>query len=370
MIRKQTRLAFISTMNYIIKIQNQLESYPKYRLIYHLSFWVIYTVFLAFTFKSFYPGKQIFEIILYFIITTPLDALATYFTVYILVSIFLLNKRYWEFILLLIISSLLFVLLQKMQLYFILYPYFFLDFTPTGQWYNLDYFYTITNIYPIVGIFAGIKFVKEAFIIQKINEDLEKKKLEAELKFLKSQIHPHFLFNTLNNLYALTLDKSDQAPEVVIKLSGLLDYMLYEANVSRVPLLKEVHMLQNYIKLENIRYGKDAHIDFTVTGDTAGKSIAPLILLPFVENSFKHGLSQKTSAHRVEINLSCKNEILNFKVKNGKSNEKFPIQKEYTEGIGLKNVKRRLDILYPNKHRLHIEKKTTSFNVELEIRID
>jgi len=195
-------------------------------------------------------------------------------------------------------------------------------------------------------------------------------KLESELKFLKSQIHPHFLFNTLNNLYALTLDKSDKAPEVVVKLSDLLSYMLYECNVAFVPLEKEMQLLNDYLELEKIRYRNELKTDFDVNGRVAGKQVAPLLLLPFVENAFKHGLSKNIKNPWLNITLDIEDYSLIFKVENNKPVVDQTDETGYTEGIGLKNVRRRLDLIYPNGYQLNVENGKDLFSIKLSINLE
>ena len=145
----------------------------------------------------------------------------------------------------------------------------------------------------LVVFMSSVKILRHWYKTEQHTRNLEREKLEAELKFLKAQIHPHFLFNTLNNLYSLTLKKSDYAPEVVLKLSGLVNYMLYYTKEQAVPLAKEIESIHNYIALEKIRYGKELEIAFDVSGNIGSSMISPMLLLPFIENSFKHGVSDE-----------------------------------------------------------------------------
>ena len=205
--------------------------------------------------------------------------------------------------------------------------------------------------------------------IERTNQ-LENEKLEAELKFLKAQIHPHFLFNTLNNLYALTLKKSDDAPEVVLKLSGLLDYMLYEGSQSKVPLDHELKHLKNYIELERLRYGKKLRYTEKITGQITGQSIAPLILLPFVENSFKHGAGSGISQPEISIIINVTDAILTMEVSNTKLEHSDSCQTGCASGIGLSNVRRRLDLLYANSYSLITNNTVGRYTVCLTIDLD
>jgi LytS/YehU family sensor histidine kinase len=177
------------------------------------------------------------------------------------------------------------------------------------------------------------------------------------------------LFNTLNNLYALTLDKSDKAPEVVLKLSDLLNYMLYDCNEHYMLISKEIKLIENYLELERIRYGNHLDIDFTVSGDTAGKKIPPMILLPFVENAFKHGVSKVRNDAFVKIHLEVDGDQLRFIVGNSKKLVPDSDLAGYSEGIGLKNVTRRLDLLYPGRYFLELQEFDHEYHILLKINL-
>ena len=190
--------------------------------------------------------------------------------------------------------------------------------------------------------------------VERQNLQLERDKNLAQLNMLKGQIHPHFLFNTLNNLYALTLKKSDKAPETVATLSAMLDYMLYQCNDRLVPLEKEVKLLENYIALEQLRYGDRLDIAF-LSGRQAGAKnytpktpIAPLILLSIVENAFKHGASSDIAKPKIHIALKQDGQELFFAVKNTLPPEKQNDATGYTKGIGIRNIKQQLSLIYRN----------------------
>ncbi|MEP0263050.1 sensor histidine kinase [Dokdonia sp.] len=187
---------------------------------------------------------------------------------------------------------------------------------------------------------------------EKVLLQLERDKNKAELGALKAQIHPHFLFNTLNNLYALTLQKSDKAPETVATLSSMLDYMLYQCNDRLVSLEKEVVLLENYIALERLRYGDDIEIAFLPAGQAGANPISPetqigpLILLSIVENAFKHGASGSVDVPKIHIDLKQEETQLYFTVKNTKNTTQQFDETAYTKGIGVSNVKKQLSLLY------------------------
>lgn len=212
-----------------------------------------------------------------------------------------------------------------------------------------EYPYLISGYLPpiLIATFAMNieKVLREKQLAENRNAALERDKNIAELKALKSQLHPHFLFNTLNNLYALTVQKSDKAPETVERLSQMLDYILYQCNDRLVSLEKEVQLLENYISLEQLRYGDEIEITFVKAYSENGK-IAPLLLLSIVENAFKHGASASLTKPAIRIDLHQEGEQLYFIVQNTKNE---PLQNQDTnpsKGIGVPNVKQQLELLY------------------------
>lgn len=219
----------------------------------------------------------------------------------------------------------------------------------------------------IGGFAVAIKLIKVWYLKQQAYQQIDREKLQTELELLKSQVHPHFLFNTLNNLYSLTLNKSDRASAVVLKLSDLLRYMLYECNVPAVSLKKELDFLRNYIALEQLRYGDRLDMSVSISGDHEHKLIAPLLLIPFLENAFKHGTSEQLEQAWMHIELSVQGTTLKFKVIN--SRETMPHEENYTGGIGLQNVQKRLQLLYPNKHDLRIVAGEETFMVMLNVEL-
>ncbi|CAN5247334.1 histidine kinase [soil metagenome] len=208
------------------------------------------------------------------------------------------------------------------------------------------------NMLVMLALTTALKFSKKWFKDQQEKKDLEREKLQAELKYLKAQINPHFLFNTLNNLYALTLKKSDDAPEMVLKLSEIMRYMLHDSNERMVPLSAEINYLQNYIGLQQIRQLDRTDIRFTINREPNGQLIAPLLLIPFIENSFKHG-ADGLEAGWIHIDIKLEGTSMQFNVSNSKPAKAY--KKVLSHRIGLENVKARLELLYPGKHTLAID---------------
>lgn len=196
----------------------------------------------------------------------------------------------------------------------------------------------------------------------KLLKTLESKKTNAELSLLKSQINPHFFFNTLNNLYGLTVEKSDNAPNVVLKLSDMMRYTIYMGKEDFVPLKDEVNYLQNYIELHKIRYQKKVDIQFTYS-NISDYQIAPLLYIIALENAFKHGVEKLTENAYIHINICTDNGNILFEIEN---NFEKPAIKQ-NSGIGLHNLKQRLQLIYPKKHQLTIESHNSVFKLALKI---
>jgi LytS/YehU family sensor histidine kinase len=214
---------------------------------------------------------------------------------------------------------------------------------------------------------AGVKITGDWLTNQQDKKELEHRTIQSELNFLKSQINPHFLFNTLNSLYALTLRKSDNAPEIVLKLSEMMRYMLYECNEKRVPLSKEVNYLRNYLDLELLRHGNGIDVQFEINGEISDQQIAPLLFIPFLENCFKHGLKNRISKGFVKIRLDVFRYNVQWHIENSKP-EAIPMKDSRPSGgIGLVNVRRRLDILYTGHYQLAINDNPNTYEVDLKI---
>ncbi len=220
--------------------------------------------------------------------------------------------------------------------------------------------------YPtVVGFALAIKLLKNWYLKQQEAAQIAREKISAELQLLKAQVHPHFLFNTLNNIYSFIINDSPAAPVVLKKLSALLHYFIYDCSQSFVKLEKELKMVKDYIDLEKIRYGKNFNMSLQIIGNAGNKLISPLFLIPFLENSFKHGASQMLTHPWINLNITIKDQEVFFSLSNS---QPLPAGEDLImKGLGLKNVKKRLAILYPDNHSLNITEDIMSFNVELKI---
>lgn len=230
--------------------------------------------------------------------------------------------------------------------------------------------FIIACVYLVVIVVSAFKLLKLNLEQSNYNAELEAKILEAQLKlkeqelsYLKMQIHPHFLFNTLNTIYGFALKKSETTPEMILKLSNLLDYLLYQVDKPSVALTEEINHIKDYVDLEQMRFNDTLDITFRAENCSDTISISPMLFLPFVENSFKHGkiVDGKLS---IVIAFECEGNHIHFSIKN--SHEKTDT---ISYGIGLENIKKRLELLYQNKYILDISETSTRYNVNLKLQL-
>ncbi|GAA5225416.1 sensor histidine kinase [Membranihabitans marinus] len=327
----------------------------------HIVFWVVF--FCTLVFLDIQKLDVITNIVSNLTITL-FFATIVYVNILYLVPKYLFNQKTLLYIVLLI-TGILLITPVYISLRIIIYRQY-----PSLA--NLYYFNYTTVI--LIEIFVALASLIYAIIIDWLKKRgevaaLYTTNIETELNFLKTQINPHFLFNSLNSIYAHTLKKSDEAPELVLKLSEIMRYMLYDCNEAVVPLEQEINYIRNYLELEKVRKGKNNEISFTIDGPLDGHNIAPLLLITFVENSFKHGVNNVSEGF-VRLKCTVDNHNLNFKIVNSVSPQLHiaNLQKK-SGGIGLENAKRRLELLYPNRHRLDIKKRIDEFEVNLIINL-
>ena len=228
-----------------------------------------------------------------------------------------------------------------------------------------DIVHGIRHYFPTVILYVGFKMAWDAHQRYSEVEKLKSAVTESELQFLKSQINPHFLFNNLNNLYAHSLNNSPKTSDIILELSSLMRYMLYDCREQFVPLEKEFNYLRNFIHLQQLQIENKAQIDLKIQGDTTNKYIAPLILITFIENSFKHSMSSQTKAIKIIIHLEIKDFQLSLYCANTYSTNSN--LEQLTQGIGLENVQSRLDLLYPDTHLLKVNQTQDLFQVKLDM---
>lgn len=230
---------------------------------------------------------------------------------------------------------------------------------------RVDWFWSIIPVVFIAAISTGYGFIVYLLRQDQVRQEEQQQRLTSELSFLRSQISPHFIFNILNSIVYLIRSKSDQAESVTIKLSELMRYMLYTPQEEQVLIHQEIEYLENYIALQETRFGEDVDIRFEKKGENSGLSIEPMILIPFVENAFKHGVGLVVDPI-IEISVEMDASNFIFSVRN-KIGPETAMEKDESSGIGLKNVKRRLELLYPDSHQLQIQKDDGWFVIELKL---
>ena len=331
------------------------------RIAYHTVFWLALFAFLFYFDDS---GLSLMEKGVNEFINILFYAILVYFNLNYLIPNYLTKKKFLTYILLLMVAALIVTPLK------VIFLYFRFAEVPTLQQSLIGNL----NIYFILTFFIGggstvLKIITEWFRQLRHQQELETQTMQSELRFLKSQINPHFLFNTLNNLYALTLKKSDKAPDIVIKLSEMMRYMLYECNEKQVPLQKEVNYLRNYLDLERLRQSDHIKIEFNVAGIIGDQQVAPLLFIPFLENSFKHGLNTQLKDGFVKIQLNANEEMIDFYIENSKGQAILAPANRPSGGIGLVNVRRRLELLYPDHYTLEVSNKPNSFAVHLTVEL-
>ncbi|MEJ6982503.1 histidine kinase [Pedobacter sp. P351] len=325
----------------------------------HFIIWV--AILVCFVFLSSRNGS-FHQAIIIFVYFGAFNIAIFYFNYLYILPNYLSLRKYWEcttIILLLILSS----GLLKYGLA-LLFKDIILLRDESEISFSQYYIATILTGIFFVFLSTAFKFSVDWFLNEKVKKNLENEKLVAELAFLKSQINPHFLFNSLNNIYSLAYQKSDKAPEAIMKLSEIMRYMLQESNESRVKLSREIRYLKSYMELQKLRFKGEAYIDLTITGDYLDQSIAPLILISFVENAFKHGVASDPE-NPISILIAVEDKYLTFDI----SNKKSLLNKDESSGIGLSNVRRRLELLYSGKFDLTIEENETMYFCKLSLSI-
>jgi two-component system LytT family sensor kinase len=329
--------------------------------IYHLIFWILYISFWSLLLRSGISWKQDYLNATIFIF---FHIIISYFNNYYLIEWFLFKRKYLTFMLSLSLS----ILLVCFPLAVATYRYIpLIDDSVKSIWSTSFFVTNFMFIFFTVLLTASIKIFRNWYIKEQSNKELQKLNIENELRFLKSQINPHFLFNNLNNLYALTLKQSDMAPEAVLKLSNILRFGLYDSQKQKVPMEDDIQFVRDYIELEKYRLGERTTINLKVNGSTIGRMIEPFLFINFIENAFKHG-ANPTLGHsfiNIEYTIDDITKTIIFSITNNKPRSLNNLEKDRVGGIGLKNVQTRLNILYPGKHQLKIADESETYTVTL-----
>jgi two-component system, LytTR family, sensor kinase len=351
----------------------ELKKYYRLRVLGHIFFWLASIAFMVL--ELYIVSHETFKLDLDTLIKALIPvicfAVAVYINIYVLIPKFLKTKNYifYGFWLILLMATTS-VLIQ----FLFMYPFNYLlpsenRFTSFDTDMYSRYFFA-TLIY--VGLTSFLKFVKDWLVLQDLKlkyEQIERQKLEAELKTLKGQVHPHFLFNSLNNIYSLSLTSSEKVPELILKLSDLMRHVIYESRENFISLSKELEFVENYISLQKIRVSDKVKIDYTIKGTIPEKRIAPLLFEPFIDNAFKHGLNSSGQNEYVSVLFDFSDsKTLIFSIENSFENS-FYTETKY-KGIGIDNVKQRLNHLYSEKeYDLTITDSKNIFKILLRLNL-
>jgi Histidine kinase len=333
----------------------------------HFSFWCVYLSFLLYqiNYRQRVREESNWDHVVIFVtMQLTFTLLIAYLNYFYLLPRFLVSKNVWRYLVEFIIPFALVITVRvHLQRYLI-----------DGYTHREMYFYSSLYVVQTISItlfiviFVGmLRFAVDWFEFEARKKEVENEKLTAELNFLKAQINPHFLFNTLNNLYYLVYTKSDNATEVIAKLSQMMRYMIYDSNHPKVPLNKEIEYMQNYIDLERLRLNSEIPIRFETLGETDGVAIVPLVFITFLENAFKHGVSNNRPGAWVDIRIQLNGRECIYTVENSKL-DKNP-NSNGKSGIGLQNVQRRLELSYPDQYELKTEDLPDSYKVQLKINL-
>ena len=333
----------------------------------HLSFWCVYLSFFIYQVSAFQRGPEINWTRVATVVTIQVSfaMVIGYLNYFLFLPRFLAEKKGWRYFL---EFALTFAVLITLRIH--LERYLIDGYTHEERYlYSGRFLFHVITTNLFIVIFLGmLRFAVDWFEFESRKKAVENERLLAELNFLKAQINPHFLFNTLNNLYYLAYTQSSNTTEVIAKLSQMMRYMIYDTNHLQVPLTKEIEYMQNYISLERLRLNNQIPINFNIEGNTDGVLIAPLIFITFLENAFKHGVSNHYPGAWVNILIQLRGKECIYKVENSKMSGTKP-EAEEKSGIGLQNVKRRLELSYPEKNKLTIEDKPDRYVVQLNITL-
>ncbi len=337
-----------------------IDNWLSKRLFLHILFWLFYVLFFGSIYGKY--GNDFQWYLLESICMMPFVMAATYTTIYAILPYYLKKRN-------LVLSAIAVILVlfvttigERIFLRKLNYLQITLD-----TMFTLSYVYLLLETNFIVATAVAIKIVKKWIGQQEEKHEMEKRSLKTELNLLKAQLHPHFLFNTMNNLYALSLEESSKTSEGIAKIASLLRSVLYECNDTEINLDKEIKLIKNYIDLEQMRYDNRLALEFNISGQVEKTKIAPMLFFTFVENCFKHGSSNDTGNPFIKINITVTENEIVFFAENSKPELKKNVTKNRIGGIGLKNVKKRLEIIYGKNYDLKIQDNKLLFVVLLTI---
>lgn len=344
---------------------NRLENFLDYlfsrqRWIVHVLFWILILAFYVVFFGR--KNSNYLQTFFFVGLLMPVTIGTTYFLNYYLVPSYLMKERYGFFLLYFIytlLGSLFMAMMISMLTFIVMAGIKIKDMSPA----SIDIFFLLTSLLMVVFFGVAIKMLLHWRRSKDDYQSLMKDKIEAELKFLKVQLNPHFLFNTLNNLYYLTTEKSDKAPQAILQLSEMLDYVMHSSKAVFVPLDKELKQVENYIALELLRYEDRVQVNSNVLGQSENHVIGPMILITLIENAFKHGVMKSVGKSWIKMKVECSTNKLEIEIGNSWRS------RESGNGIGLENLRSQLNHLYPEKYSLRVDTdKPNEFSINLVLK--
>lgn len=342
------------------------------RIAFHALFWTVYVPLNA-ALVCLIQGLSVYE---YFesgvyaeLSLVPVKMLFVYYIFYFVIPLFLERSKVLTLILTSLLGFVVTAIIYRLVDVYIYLPIFYPEiqgnvFDPINlALASFDIFITTTAA-------TSIKMIRVHYSSVEYEQELLREKLSSELDFLRAQTNPHFLFNTLNNLYGLARKKSEKTPDAVLMLSKIMRFMLYDCRAPRIQISGEAKVIRDYIELEKLRYNDRLTVHYEEDIDAPSALIAPLLLLPFVENSFKHGAHSSTEAAEIKVNLSLKKNQLDFSVENTFDEDDAPKRDPNASGIGLRNERRQLELLYPDRHELTISDENGWYKAYLKINLE
>lgn len=352
----------------MLKLDQIIAEQSTIKKKYHIIFWVSYFTFNVIRWGSYF--NDYWYSFKSNLVEFPLHIVLVYINIYFLIPKYILKKRYVRYVFSLLFWLGVVYILRTGLNYILVTQNIWPEAEGVQSAFSFNHIVAVVlgELY-VVALATAIKLTVDWARAKRNVEQMKQEQLHLELDLLKSQIQPHFFFNTLNNLYALTLEKSDAAPSLVLKLSDIMQYVLYDVKEPSIRLFNEIEYVQNYLDLERLRFGNVLETDTKIVGDIEHINVPPLLFLPFIENCFKHGTKHK---EKMEVAIKFENidqQWLLFQVKNSFDTSKNkPVKKKH--GIGLKNVQRRLELLYPNNFELQGATEGNYYCVSLKIPIN
>lgn len=350
----------------------------NHRLSRHIAFWLVWYI-IAMTVQLNFPAYVNNYLGHQFLRSTNRLVTISFFcyvSIYLIIPRFIASGKFKQFLLAML------ALMTVSYLFTFLWLYFMVNILHSENWFNHSNtiikwetftffffgFYSNINFsgaFPTACIMLAVKYYKNWYKKQQEGEMLIQENAQAELQLLKAQVHPHFLFNTLNNIYSFSLKEPFVAAELVDKLTGMIDYMRTEGEKPLVSLEKEIQLITDYIGLEKVRYGERLEMKIQIIGDFKNKQIAPLLMIPFVENAFKHGAGKIRGKQWIHLLIESKNNQLVFELSNSKESSPAPLREK--SGIGLSNVRKRLALLYPDNYKLDTIDEADTYAVKMKV---